>query len=149
MSVTQVNGNWQIKLLYDGECPLCMREVEFLQKKDRGRGLIKFVDISDRNYNPAENAGIDFETAMGTIHAILPDETIITNLEVFRRVYTILGMGWIYSFTRLPVIGAIADRIYGIWAKWRLALTRRPSLEEIIRERQSNSNCTKTNHCRI
>ncbi len=25
--------SWKIKLLYDGDCPLCMREVRFLQKK--------------------------------------------------------------------------------------------------------------------
>ena len=29
---------WKIELLYDGECPLCVREVNFLTKKDRGRG---------------------------------------------------------------------------------------------------------------
>jgi predicted DCC family thiol-disulfide oxidoreductase YuxK len=43
---------WKIKLLYDGECPLCLREVNFLQKRDAGRELIAFVDISDLNYNP-------------------------------------------------------------------------------------------------
>ncbi|HEY9740679.1 MAG TPA: DCC1-like thiol-disulfide oxidoreductase family protein, partial [Coleofasciculaceae cyanobacterium] len=26
--------SWQIKLLYDGECPLCVREVNFLRKRD-------------------------------------------------------------------------------------------------------------------
>ena len=30
--------SWQIKLLYDSECPLCMREVNFLQRRDAGRG---------------------------------------------------------------------------------------------------------------
>lgn len=38
---------WKIKLLYDGECPLCVREVNFLQKRDRGRGLVAFVDIAE------------------------------------------------------------------------------------------------------
>ena len=37
--------SWQIKLLYDGECPLCVREVNFLKKRDGGRGLVAFVDI--------------------------------------------------------------------------------------------------------
>jgi predicted DCC family thiol-disulfide oxidoreductase YuxK len=144
-----VKNNWQIKLLYDGECPLCLREVNFLQNRDRGRGLIAFVDISDRNYSPAENCDIDFTTAMGTIHAILPDGTIINNLEVFRRVYTILGMGWLYSFTKLPIIGAIAEAIYQIWAKWRLKLTGRPSLEQIIAEREKTLNCRDSEGCRV
>jgi predicted DCC family thiol-disulfide oxidoreductase YuxK len=129
-------ASWQIKLLYDGECPLCVREVNFLRHKDDGRGLIAFVDISDRNYSPGENGGIDFETAMGRIHAILPDGTIITNLEVFRRIYTLLGMGWMYSFTKLPILGAIADAVYSLWAKWRLPLTGRPSLSKVVSQRQ-------------
>ncbi|NJO20033.1 MAG: DUF393 domain-containing protein, partial [Spirulinaceae cyanobacterium RM2_2_10] len=59
-----------IKLLYDGECPLCLREVRFLQRRDAGRGLIAFVDIAAPDYEPAANGGIDFATAMGRIHAI-------------------------------------------------------------------------------
>lgn len=38
-----------------------------------------------------ENGGVSFEAAMGRIHAILADGTIIKNVEVFRRVYETLG----------------------------------------------------------
>ncbi len=43
--------SWKIKLLYDGECPLCLREVNFLQKRDAGRGLVAFVDIAAENFD--------------------------------------------------------------------------------------------------
>ena len=43
---------------------------------------------------------------MGRIHAILPDGTTVKNVEVFRRTYEILGMGWVYAVTKLPVLGA-------------------------------------------
>ena len=62
--------HWQIELLYDGDCPLCVREVNFLRKKDAGRGLVQFVDIADDTYNPTQHGGVDFETAMGRIHAL-------------------------------------------------------------------------------
>ncbi len=101
--------SWQIELLYDGECPLCVREVNFLKKRDAGRGLVAFVDIADDRYSPEAHGGIDYETAMGRIHAVLPDGTAIKNVEVFRRIYEILGMGWIYAVTKLPVVGAIAN----------------------------------------
>lgn len=130
---------WKIELLYDGECPLCVREVNFLTKKDRGRGIIKFVDIADVNYNPLDHANIDFATAMGRIHAILPDGTVIKNVAVFRQVYEELGMGWIYSFTKIPFLGAIADWIYGIWADWRLKLTGRPDLATVITQKQEKA----------
>ncbi len=89
---SEVTTSWRIKLLYDGECPLCLREVNFLQKRDAGRGLVAFVDIADESYKPEDNGNIDFATAMGRIHAVLPDGTVVKNVEVFRRVYEALGM---------------------------------------------------------
>ena len=139
------SSTWQIKLLYDGECPLCLREVNFLQRRDNGRGRVAFVDIAGENYDPADNAGIDFETAMGRIHAILPDGTIVQNVEVFRRVYEILDMGWVYAVTKLPVLGWLADKLYDLWADQRLRMTGRPSLQSILEERAS---CER-DRCRV
>jgi predicted DCC family thiol-disulfide oxidoreductase YuxK len=141
--------SWQIKLLYDGECPLCVREVNFLRKRDAGRGRVAFVDIADDDYTPSSHGGVDFETAMGRIHAVLPDGTVIKNVEVFRRVYEILGMGWIYAATKLPVIGWIVDTLYEIWADWRLALTGRPDLATIISDRQKRISCNTLQRCRL
>lgn len=144
-------NSWKIKLLYDGECPLCLREVNFLQKRDGDRGLIAFVDIADDNYKPEDNGDISFETAMGRIHALLPDGTIIKNLEVFRRTYAILGLGWVYAATQWPVIGFFADKLYGIWADWRLRLTGRPDLAVISEERQQRlqTNSKMSGRCRL
>ena len=141
--------SWKIKLLYDGECPLCLREVNFLLKRDAGRGLVAFVDIADDNYTPEEHGGIDFETAMGRIHALLPDGTLITNIEVFRRVYETLGMGWVYSATKLPIVGSIVDVLYEIWADWRLTLTGRPNLAKIVADRQKRLEATTQGRCRL
>ncbi len=139
----------KIKLLYDGECPLCLREVNFLKERDASRGLVTFVDIADDNYNPSENGGVDFETAMGRIHAVLPDGTVIKNVEVFRRVYEVLGMGWVYALTRWPIIGPIVDTLYEIWADWRLALTGRPNLATIVAERQQRLEVKTKGRCRL
>lgn len=141
--------SWQIKLLYDGKCPLCLREVDFLKRRDAGRGLVAFVDIADDSYTPAAHAGVDFETAMGRIHAVLPDGTVIENVEVFRQVYEVLGMGWVYAATRWPIIGPIVDWLYGIWADWRLILTGRPDLATIIADRQQRVECQTQGHCQL
>ncbi len=128
--------SWKIKLLYDGACPLCMREVNFLQRRDAGRGLVAFVDIADDDYNPQDHGGIEFETAMGRIHAILPDGSAIANVEVFRQVYDILGMGWVYAATRWPIIGPVVDRLYEFWADRRLTITGRANLATLVAERE-------------
>lgn len=136
-------STWKIKLLYDGACPLCVREVNFLKGKDADRGLIKFVDIAADDYDPTDNAGIDFETAMGRIHAVLPDGEIIQNVEVFRQTYDLLGIGWIYAITKWPLVGSLADALYSIWADYRLLLTGRADLKTIVAQRQQRlQGCT-------
>lgn len=144
---------WKIKLLYDGDCPLCLREVNFLRQKDSGRGLIAFTDIADDDYDPDDNGGVDFATAMGRIHAVKADGTVIQNVEVFRQVYDTLGIGWIYAPTRWPILGALVDWAYGVWASWRLAVTGRPSLKTILAEREARlaSGCgaSEAQRCRV
>lgn len=132
---------WKIALLYDGQCPLCLREVRFLEAQDRGRGIIRFVDIMEPQYNPEDQGGITFEQAMGRIHAIKADGTIVQGVEVFRQVYSALGMGWIYAATRWPVLRPLVDTLYDRWADWRLALTGRPPLAEIARQRAAQGAC--------
>jgi len=130
------DSQWQIKLLFDGDCPLCVREVNFLKRQDSDRGLIKFVDIAADDYKAEDNEGIDFETAMGRIHGILADGTVIQNVEVFRQIYDLLGIGWVYAITKLPLVGRLADALYGVWADYRTILTGRSDLKTIVAERQ-------------
>ncbi len=135
-SPAQHPPGWQIELLYDGDCPLCVREVNFLRRKDAGRGIISFVDIAALDYDPQQHAGIDFETAMGVIHAVKSDGDVIRGVDVFRHVYDALGIGWIYAATKWPLIGPLVDKLYELWADRRLAVTGRPTLQEIVRDRQ-------------
>jgi predicted DCC family thiol-disulfide oxidoreductase YuxK len=72
---------------------------------------------------------------------------VIKNVEVFRQVYEILDMGWVYAATRLPVVGAVADALYTLWADWRLALTGRPNLATIVAERQQRLECDNQERC--
>ena len=81
---------WEIRVLYDGECPLCVKEVDFLKGRDSGSGRIDFVDIADASYSPERNAGLSFEQAMGEIHAILPDGSVVTKVRFPQLFYALL-----------------------------------------------------------
>jgi predicted DCC family thiol-disulfide oxidoreductase YuxK len=81
--------------------------------------------------------------------AIHPVCTILVNVEVFRRVYETLGMGWVYAATKLPIVGAIANFLYRIWADLRLSLTGRPSLETIVLEREQRLARNNQSRCRL
>ena len=41
-----------LTILYDGGCPLCLREVRFLQGRDRQAQRLAFVDIDAPTYDP-------------------------------------------------------------------------------------------------
>ncbi|KAF5838291.1 hypothetical protein DUNSADRAFT_3087 [Dunaliella salina] len=135
--------SWEVRMLYDGDCPLCKREVNFLMSRDAGKGKIDFVDIASPSYNPADNMGLSYEQAMERIHAITADGQILTDIAVFRRLYQAVGLGWVYAITQNPTIEALANKIYGIWAKYRMEVTGRESLPVILeRHRQNKAGAT-------
>lgn len=128
-----------LTLLFDGGCPLCLREVRFLQARDQsrhpGEPRIAFVDINAPDYDPAAHAGISYAAAMGRIHAIAADGSVLRDVAVFRRAYALIGLGWLYAPTAWPLLGPLVNGAYGLWADWRLRLTGRPPLEELCTQR--------------
>lgn len=129
-------ADWDVKLLYDGDCPVCLAEVKLLQSRDNGRGRIEFVDINADDYDPQDNADITFEEAMGSIHAILSDGKVVTGVDAFRQLYSAVGLGWVFAVTSFEPVGRLARCAYGMWAKNRLALTGRHDLETILGEKK-------------
>jgi len=115
---------WQIRVLFDGACPLCQREIRMLEGLDRGRGGVDFEDISKPAFDPAVY-GLDAEQVMARIHGVLPDGSVIEGLEVFRRVYAAVGLGWLLAPTRWPLLRGISEAGYRIFSENRLRWTGR------------------------
>jgi len=124
----------KIDLLYDSECPICMMEVNFLQKRDLN-GRIRFTDLSSPDYNPADHGNVTFKQGMRKLRAVLPGGKVVTGVEVFRKTYDAIGLGWVFALTNYPVVGGVADKLYDIWAENRLRLTGRSDLAEQLAER--------------
>jgi predicted DCC family thiol-disulfide oxidoreductase YuxK len=116
-------GEFAIKVLYDGECPLCAREIAFLRRRDR-RGRIDFEDIAAPGFDPARY-GLDHEAVMSRIHGVLPGGTVIEGVEVFRRLYASVGLGWLVAPTRWPILSGLFERAYRVFARNRLRWTGR------------------------
>ncbi len=126
-------------LLFDGGCPLCQREISFLRSRDVFKSIV-FVDIDSSSYEPDLFSGISYREAMGEIHAITSSGEILKGTRVFQEVYRLVGLGWVYTPTTWPVLGRFVDQIYAIWAKLRLPLARRPSLDQLCKLRDINTN---------
>lgn len=116
-----------LKLLYDGECPICKREICILQKKE-GQSKIKFVDISSKEFSPFENNNIDYNTAMSQIHAIDGKGNLLVGIPAFAAVYARCQLLVISTLLRIPFIKRVLKPLYTLFAKKRLWMTGRMNI---------------------
>jgi len=114
----------EIEVFYDGDCPLCLREVRMLMRMDKDRGRIAFTDIAAPGFDAAQ-LGLTQDELMKTIRGRLADGTLIEGVEVFRRLYSAVGMGPLVAVTRVPGISHALGAAYELFAKNRLRLTGR------------------------
>ena len=116
--------------LFDGGCPLCLRETIFLRKKDV-LNKINFVDINSNNYNPVLFKNISYAEAMSNLHGILENGDIIQGLDVLAYSYELIGLGWIYYPYKIKLLNPILRLFYKYWAKYRLKITGRSNIEKL------------------
>ena len=124
----------KLTIFFDGGCPLCKREVDFFQSRNQ-RGYLRFIDINSSNSSLELKYGITYKQAMERIHALKSDGSVIKDLKVFQEAYSLIGLAWVYTPTKLPILDKCTELIYGLWAKYRLNITFRPSIEKLCSER--------------
>ena len=116
--------------LFDGGCPLCLRETRFLKKKDVSN-KINFIDINNDNYNPLLYKDISYTEAMSTLHGILENGDIIKGLDVLAYAYKLIGLGWVYYPLKIKFLSPLLRLFYQYWAKYRLKITGRSNIEKL------------------
>lgn len=121
-------SSWQIEVFYDGDCPLCLREIKLLRWLDR-RQRIRFTDIAAADFVAAEY-GKSMSEFMDQIQGRLPSGQWLVGMEVLRRLYTAIGLGPLVWLTRLPLLSQLCDVGYSVFAKNRLRLTGRCTEDE-------------------
>lgn len=112
-----------IEVFFDGDCPLCVREITMLRRLDR-HGRIRATDIAAPGFDAAA-VGVSWERLMERIHGRLPTGELIEGVEVFRQLYAAVGFSWLVAATRLPGVRHALDAAYELFAKNRLRLTGR------------------------
>jgi len=88
---------WSIKYLYDGDCSMCQSLKTLLERQDRGRGAVCFVNIADPSYDPLRHMGVTYEEAMDTIHAIRSSGEV-SPLSLLRGVFLTLLHACKYAY---------------------------------------------------
>ena len=121
----RTSSDHAIQVFFDGDCPLCRREVAFLTKRD-SQGLIVATDIAAPSFEAAQYARshTDF---MATIQGRLADGQWISGVEVFRQLYAAIGFKRMVRVSRVRPIAWALNHAYLVFAKHRLRLTGRCS----------------------
>lgn len=123
MNSQSLPAAFEIEVFFDGECPLCRREIEYLKKRDKA-ARIRFTDLASADFSAAE-VGKTTAELMAQIHGRLPNGQWLTGVEVFRRLYAAIGWKLLVRGSRLPILSWCLDRLYRQFAKRRLWLTGR------------------------
>ena len=116
--------------LFDGGCPLCVKETNFLKSKD-DLNKIDFVDINNVDYNPILFKDISYAEAMSNLHGILENGNIIKGLDVLAYSYELIGLGWVYYPLKIDFLAPVLRLFYKYWAKYRLKITGRSNIEKL------------------
>ena len=115
------SATWDFEVFFDGDCPLCNREIRLLRCLDR-RHRIRFTDIAAEDFD-GSSLGIRYDELMEEIHGRLPDGEWVQGVEVFRRLYAAIGLGWVAAWSRWPGIAHVLDVGYRVFARNRLLWT--------------------------
>ena len=115
------------EVFFDGDCPLCRREIRLIRYVDR-KNRIVFTDIASDAF-VAETIGLSYEELMDFIHGREVDGSLVRGVEVFRRICEELGLPIVASISRWSIFSRLLDAGYKVFARNRLRLTGRCQTE--------------------
>ena len=109
--------NWPLTLYFDGECPLCAREIKFLQKRAANDRLL-FVDISSGTFD-AKELGFTFGHMQSSLHARFADGLWVTGLDATLWSWRAAGLGFWATPLTLSVFRPLLEFGYRLFCRLR------------------------------
>jgi len=123
MSQLKSEPHYPLTVYYDGACPLCRRDIDLMRLLDRHMRL-HLVDFSNPDFRESD-CGMSCSRLSTVIHAKWADGRMIEGVEVFRAMWTAVGLGAFARISRWPLVNGLMHRSYAWFAKHRLSLTGR------------------------
>ena len=118
-------GSTRFEVFFDGECPLCVKEIRMLQWLDRKNHRLIFTDIAAPDFDAVKATGKTYDDLMAEIYGRLPSGELVKGVEVFRQMYAAVGLGFLFAPTKWPVLEPMFEKAYLMFARNRLRLTGR------------------------
>ncbi|MEM0910274.1 MAG: DUF393 domain-containing protein [Pseudomonadota bacterium] len=108
-------------IFYDGNCPLCVKEINLLKKRN-AEGKLEFEDIYKSDFR-MKFPDLDWHSLNERIHAIDEYGKVYRGLDVTHKAWSLVGVGWLYAPLRWPIIRLVADAGYKIFARHRYRIS--------------------------
>lgn len=101
-------------LFYDGRCPLCSKEIQWLEKLVGHR--LHFKDIHQLNENSAYPSK---EVLLRRLHLRTADGQWLIGLDATAYAWSKTALGFLFKLIRIWPMRCIADALYNYWADRR------------------------------
>ena len=109
------------RMLYDGACPICSREVLWLHR--RRPEAIEAVDISAEGFDAA-GFGLTDEQVDAALYGIRADGSVTVGMASLREGYRLAGLGWLMAWTGWWPARPAFDAFYRWFARNRMRIGR-------------------------
>lgn len=112
-----------VTVFFDGDCPLCRREIALMKRLDR-RSRIEFLDISG---DTTAACPVDRKTMLERFH-VMDNGQLRSGAAAFAAMWRQIPLLWpLGQFARIPPVTWLLERSY------RGFLALRPKLQALLR----------------
>jgi predicted DCC family thiol-disulfide oxidoreductase YuxK len=110
-----------MKIFYDGQCPLCAKEMTSLKHHDT-ENKISLIDIHSSTFDQ-DYPNINKQRALSILHGLDSNNNLLLGLDVTYQAWrTVNKYKWLIVL-RKPPIKWFADKAYLFFAKHRMKIS--------------------------
>ena len=106
-----------VQVFYDSLCPVCRREIAFLKRKDKA-GNLQTVDFTAPDFDPAKY-GLELSDLVSRMYVRDANGVLHEGLDSFPIMWAAIGMGWLWWWSRLPVLRQLGLAGYALFRRLR------------------------------
>ena len=109
-------------LIYDGNCSLCRKSIDWIQKREVG-DVIEYLPCQSKE-RKTRFPEMTEETCLSAIQLILPDGRVLSGEKAFPEIFKYLR-GWRYLafFFRIPGVNLLSPVVYRWIANHRYTIS--------------------------
>ena len=114
--------HFPVTLLYDGDCPVCIREISWLRQQN-SKGNLALINFREESF-ASQYPGIQLEQLDRRLHAVLGNGRVITGVEATFAAWESVGKGWLLLPLTWPGAHCLAEVSYNWFARHRYGIAR-------------------------